>query len=208
MDKAEATTVDIGESSKERKGKAPLLSTPPPPPIAKAKVAVGGYKKGVAIFNLILRISAVATSIGAVATMANAEETLPFFTQFFQFQASYDDLPTFTFFVVAMSFVLGYLILSIPFGIVCIARPYAKAPKMLLIISDTVMLVLATSTTAASTAMVYLAHNGNPNANWQAICNQFTDFCQQSSGAVVSAFITVALLIFMVVLSAIALKRT
>ncbi|KAG9159110.1 hypothetical protein Leryth_017564 [Lithospermum erythrorhizon] len=207
MEKTEATTIDIGESSKEKKGKAPLLSNPPPPFVAKAKGAVGGYKKGVAIFDLILRLSAVATAIGAVATMANTEETLPFFTQFFQFQASYDDLPTFTFFVVAMSFVLGYLVLSIPFSIVSIARPYAKAPRMLLIVSDTVMLVLATSTASASAAMVYLAHNGNPNANWLAICNQFTDFCQQSSGAVVSAFITVVLLIFMVALSAIALRN-
>ncbi|KAG9160452.1 hypothetical protein Leryth_008842 [Lithospermum erythrorhizon] len=106
-----------------------------------------------------------------------------------------------------MSFVLGYLVLSIPFSIVSIAKPLAKAPRMLLIVSDTIMLVLATSTAAASTAMVYLAHNGNPNANWLAICNQFTDFCQQSSGAVVSAFITVALLIFMIMLSAIALRR-
>ncbi|KAJ6924075.1 hypothetical protein NC652_017395 [Populus alba x Populus x berolinensis] len=27
--------------------------------------------------------------------MGTSDETLPFFTQFFQFQASYDDLPTF-----------------------------------------------------------------------------------------------------------------
>ncbi|KAJ6914608.1 hypothetical protein NC651_016782 [Populus alba x Populus x berolinensis] len=27
--------------------------------------------------------------------MGTSGETLPFFTQFFQFQASYDDLPTF-----------------------------------------------------------------------------------------------------------------
>lgn len=88
MEKSEAAAeIQMGETSRERKGKAPLL------PVA---VHQAGYKRGAAIFDLILRISAVAAALAATVTMATTEQTLPFFTQFFQFQASYDDLPTFT----------------------------------------------------------------------------------------------------------------
>ncbi|KAL3532124.1 hypothetical protein ACH5RR_005645 [Cinchona calisaya] len=207
MEKNGSTKIDIPETSRERKGKAPLLggSGPGPGPAEYAKGA--GYKKGIAIFDLILRISAAAAALAATATMGTTEQTLPFFTQFFQFQASYDDLPTFTFFVIAMALVSGYLVLSIPFSIVCIARPHALAPRLLLIIFDTLAVTLATSAAGASTAIVYLAHEGNSGANWLAVCQQFTDFCQKTSTAVVAGFSTVVLLIFLVVLSACALRK-
>lgn len=44
----------------------------------------------------------------------------------------------FRFFVIAMAIVTGYLILAVPFSIVCIARPAAIGPRLLLIICDTV----------------------------------------------------------------------
>ncbi|KAK6139821.1 hypothetical protein DH2020_026369 [Rehmannia glutinosa] len=200
MEKREATTVEIAETSRERKGKAPLLGA-----VDNAKAA--GYKRGVAIFDLILRISAATATLAATITMGTTEQTLPFFTQFFQFQASYDDLPTFTFFVIAMSIVTGYLVLSVPFSVVSIARPLVAGPRLLLIVCDTLTVTLATSAAASSAAIVYLAHNGNSDANWLAICQQFNDFCQRISGAVVAAFVAVALLIFMVVLSALGLRK-
>lgn len=109
--------------------------------------------------------------------------------------------------MIAMAIVVGYLVLSIPFSIVCIARPHAVAPRLALIIFDTLALTLATSAAAASAAIVYLAHQGNSDANWLAICQQFTDFCQKTSGAVVAGFTTVVLQIFLVVLSACALRK-
>lgn len=103
MDKSESTKIDIPETSTERKGKAPLLGTPAAAAAATKAAAYGGgrlaggkYKKGVAIFDLILRIAAAAGALGSTVSMGTAEQTLPFFTQFFQFQASYDDLTTFT----------------------------------------------------------------------------------------------------------------
>lgn len=68
-------------------------------------------------------------------------------------------------------------------------------------------MALATAAGGAATAIVYLAHNGNANTNWFAICQQFGDFCQKISGAVVASFIAVVLLIAMIVLSAMALRR-
>lgn len=70
-----------------------------------------------------------------------------------------------------------------------------------------VALTLTTAAGAAAAAIVYLAHNGNTNTNWLAICQQYGDFCQKVSGAVVASFIAVALFVVMVVLSALALRR-
>lgn len=90
MEKSESAKIDIPETSRERKGKAPLLGAP------ADFASKGGVKRGLAIFDLVLRISAAAAALGATVGMGTTEQTLPFFTQFFQFQASYDDLPTFS----------------------------------------------------------------------------------------------------------------
>jgi len=68
-------------------------------------------------------------------------------------------------------------------------------------------MTLATASGASAAAMVYLAHNGNQDSNWLAICNQFGDFCAQTSGAVVSCFIAVVVLMVLVMMSALALGK-
>ncbi|GMN48339.1 hypothetical protein TIFTF001_017526 [Ficus carica] len=107
-----------------------------------------------------------------------------------------------------MAIVGGYLVLSLPLSIVTIIRPHAVGPRLALLILDTLTLTLTASSAAAATSIVYLAHNGNSSANWMAVCQQFTGFCQGTSGAVVSAFVAVVLLVLLVVLSACALRRT
>ncbi|BFG40581.1 hypothetical protein CerSpe_268560 [Prunus speciosa] len=131
-------------------------------------------------------LGATAAALGVAITMGSSEQTLLFFTQFF---------------VVAMGIVGAYLVLSLPFSIVKIVLHHAVPPRVLLLIFDTLALTLNTSCAAT---IVYLACNGNSDANWLAICQQFGDFCQQSSGAVVSAFVTVVILIL---LSASALRK-
>ncbi|KAI4348932.1 hypothetical protein L6164_009593 [Bauhinia variegata] len=177
----------------------------------KATVAVapkqGGWKKGVGIMDFILRLGAIAASLGAAATMGTSDETIPFFTQFFQFEASYDSFPTFQFFVIALALVGGYLVLSLPFSIITIVRPHAVGARLLLIILDTVFLTLTAASAAAAADIVYLAHNGNQDTNWIAICNQFGDFCRAVSGAVVSSFVAVVLFVLLIVMSALALMR-
>ncbi|KAF7151330.1 hypothetical protein RHSIM_Rhsim02G0095500 [Rhododendron simsii] len=98
---ADSTRVDFTDTettSREAKGKAPLLATPPGL-VAKGMAVLrghednrGGYKRGIAIVDFILRLSTLAVAIAATAIMGTTDQTLPFFTQFFQFQASYDDL--------------------------------------------------------------------------------------------------------------------
>ena len=95
MRSGDSITVDVPESSAVAKGKAPL--------VAIVKQEKGGWKRGVAIFDFLLRLGAIVTALAAASTMGTSDETLPFFTQFFQFQASYDDLPTFQYVIFHLS---------------------------------------------------------------------------------------------------------
>ena len=68
---------------------APTKKATQQPPVAR-------WKRGVGIFDFILRICAIAASLAAATAMGTTSQQLPFFTQFFQFKADYDDLPAFT----------------------------------------------------------------------------------------------------------------
>jgi hypothetical protein len=99
MRSGDSTTIDVPESKKDvpessaiAKGKAPLVAV-----VAKQR---GGWKRGVAIFDFLLRIGAITAALAAASIMGTSQETLPFFTQFFQFQASYSDLPTFQYVII------------------------------------------------------------------------------------------------------------
>ena len=86
----ESTTIDVGEPSTVTKSTSHEKKKG-----FVAAAARGGYKRGLAIFDFLLRLAAIGITIGASSVMFTAEETLPFFTQFLQFQAGYDDFPTF-----------------------------------------------------------------------------------------------------------------
>ncbi|XVF69216.1 hypothetical protein PTKIN_Ptkin11bG0063000 [Pterospermum kingtungense] len=203
--RSEDAAINIpAEAKANAKGTAPL--------VVSSKTVVQQPKrrteKGIAICDFFLRLCAIGAVMGATITMGTNEEALPFFTQFFQFHAQYNDIPVFQFFVIANAIVTGYLLLSLPFSIICIIRPYARTPRLLLVIFDTVMTGLTITAASASASIVYLAHNGNPNTNWLAICQQFGDFCKNASGAVVGSFIAGAILMFITVLSAFTPKRS
>lgn len=83
------------------------------PMLAHQKNEKKGWKKGIAITDFVLRLGAIAAALGAAAAMGTSDETLPFFTQFFQFEASYDDLPTFMYVIIHSSFSFNLLLLNI-----------------------------------------------------------------------------------------------
>ncbi|WVZ73700.1 hypothetical protein U9M48_021981 [Paspalum notatum var. saurae] len=163
--------------------------------------------RGLAVVDLILRFLAVIATAGSAIAMGTTNQTLPFFTQFLRFKAQYSDLPTLTFFVVVNSIVAAYLVLSIPLSIVHIIRSRAKSSRLVLVFFDAAMLALVTSAASAATAIVYLAHKGNARANWFAICQQFDSFCERISGSLIGSFAAMALLVMLIVLSAVALAR-
>ena len=72
--------VEHGESSK-----APLVA-----PVAS------GVGRAASVADVFLRFLAIVGTIGSAIAMGTTNETLPFFTQFIQFEAKYSDLPSFT----------------------------------------------------------------------------------------------------------------
>ncbi|XP_057543523.1 casparian strip membrane protein 3-like [Amaranthus tricolor] len=110
-----------------------------------ASKATTGANRGISILDFIFRIVAGAATLGSAIAMGTTNETLPFFTQFIRFRAEYDDLPTFTFFVVANAIITGYLVLSLAISIFHIVRSAAKGTRILLVILDTAILGLLTA---------------------------------------------------------------
>ncbi|TQD70478.1 hypothetical protein C1H46_043984 [Malus baccata] len=169
--------------------------------------ARAGVNRGASILDFILRIVAFLGTLVSAVTMGTTRERLPFFTQFLQFRAEYDDLPTFTFFVVANSIVCAYLVFSLALSVFHIIRSNAKKSRIILIFFDTAMLALLTAGASAAAAIVYLAHKGNAKANWFAICQQFNSFCERISGSLIGSFVGVVVFILLILLSAAALSR-
>lgn len=87
------TAINMAETKASVKGTAPLLNS------SKAVSVVEhpnrGVKKGFAVGDFVLRLCALGAALGATVVMGNADQVLPFFTQFLQFEAQYDDFDTF-----------------------------------------------------------------------------------------------------------------
>ncbi|CAL9019903.1 unnamed protein product [Prunus brigantina] len=114
------------------------------------------------------------------------------------------DLPT----AVLTWFLCSALSIVVLTGLLCSALPTAVFTGFLCSALHTALaLTLNTSCAASAAAIVYLAPNGNSDANCLAICQQFGDFCQQSSGAVVSAFVAVVIFVILILMSASALRK-
>ncbi|XP_062161710.1 casparian strip membrane protein 1-like [Alnus glutinosa] len=166
--------------------------------------------RGLSIMDLVLRIIAAVGTLASAVAVGTTDQTLPFFTQFFQFTAQYNDIPTFTFFMIANSIVCAYLVLSLPLSVFHIIRSRsgaAKKSRIILLIFDTVMLALLTAGASAAAAIVYLAYNGNASANWSAFCQQFDSFCERISGSLIGSFGGILLLLLLIFTLAVAISR-
>ncbi|KAL3813393.1 hypothetical protein ACJIZ3_014661 [Penstemon smallii] len=166
-----------------------------------------GVSRGVAVLDFILRIVALIATLASAIAMGTTDESLPFFTQFIRFRAKYDDLPMFTFFVVANAIVSAYLVLSLAISIFHIIRSHAQNSRVILIFLDTAMLALLTAGASAAAAIVYLAHKGNTRTNWFAICQQFNSFCERTSGSLIGSFGGMVVFVLLILLSAVTLSR-
>ncbi|CAM8947263.1 unnamed protein product [Rhodiola kirilowii] len=166
--------------------------------------------KALAIVDLILRLVAFVGALGSAIAMGTTNQTYLVVSQYYvRFRAEYDDLPSFTFFVVANGVVAAYLLLvALPIAIVhIIKKQETKKTRIILTALDTAMLTLLTAGAAAATSMVYLAHKGNPRTNWQAICPNFNSFCERISGSLIGSYIAMLMLIIIIILSALAISH-
>ncbi|KAL7132817.1 hypothetical protein ABFS83_12G100100 [Erythranthe nasuta] len=178
----------------------------PPPPIQEYKEL--SVSRGISILDLILRILAIFGTLGSAVAMGTTDETLPFSTQSVIFQAQYDDIPTFRFFVIANGIVCGYVaIISLPLAIYHIIRATSAKSRALLTFLDTIMVTVLTAGASAAAAIVYIAHKGNSSANWAAICQQYQTFCVRITGSLIGSFAAVFILILLISLTGLILSR-
>ncbi|KAL6187708.1 hypothetical protein ACLB2K_039103 [Fragaria x ananassa] len=110
------------------------------------------------VLDFILRVVAALGTLASAIAMGTSRQTLPFVAQFARFKANYNDLPTFTFFVIVNSIVCVYLVLSLPVSIVHIIWTGAVKSRITLVIFDTAMMGLLTAGASSATAIVFLAH--------------------------------------------------
>ncbi|XP_059655044.1 casparian strip membrane protein 3 [Cornus florida] len=176
--------------------------------VSKVSTPTKGVSRGVSIVDLILRIFAAIGTLASAASMGTSQETLPFVTQFVRFNAQYNDIDTFVLFVIVNSIVCAYLVIvSLPLSSFHIIRSGVRTSRLVLIILDTAMVSLLTAAASAAVTIVYLLHNGNASANWFPICQQFQNFCQTTSGALIGSFCSIVMFIILIPLSAFALSR-
>ncbi|CAN6550511.1 unnamed protein product [Malus baccata var. baccata] len=62
-------------------------------------------------------------------------------------------------------------------------------------------------TFSCCTAIVYLAHYGNPSTNWFAFCQQFNSFCRRISGSLIGSFVAITVLVLLIIMSSAAISR-
>jgi len=103
---APSTSITISDAPNDTRGKAqaPTVPSAPAAPAAAPRAPIfaffrktkgeRGWKRGIALFDFILRLGAIGATLAATITMANTDETLPFFTEHYQFHADYSDLPS------------------------------------------------------------------------------------------------------------------
>ncbi|KAK4393130.1 Casparian strip membrane protein 6 [Sesamum angolense] len=163
--------------------------------------------RGISKLDFVMRIVAAISIMGSAIAVGTANHTLSFFNQFIRFKTQYQDLPTFTFFVVSNVIATAYLILSLALSVFHMLKSGAKVTRTVLIILDMIILSLLTAGASAAAAITHLAHKGNVQANWSAICQQYNSFCERVSGSLVGSFIGILVLMLLIVLSAVALSR-
>ncbi|GMI99888.1 CASP-like protein 1A1 [Hibiscus trionum] len=162
---------------------------------------------GVTILEFLLRFLAAGGTLASAMAMGTAEETVPLLSQSVLLNAKFSDLPMFTFFVIANSVACAYLVLSLPLSFYHIIKRADKNTRLILVTFDTAMLALVTAGASAAASIVYLAHEGNANANWSAVCQQLDSFCERTSGSLIASFASAFVLILVIISSAIAISH-
>ncbi|XP_071720825.1 CASP-like protein 1E1 [Rutidosis leptorrhynchoides] len=146
-------------------------------------------------YNIVLRTMAFCfTLVAAVVAGVDFEtknipvtisDQLPPFN--IKVTAKWHYLSSTVFLVVANSIACSYSFGSI---IVSILSHNKKIQtRLLLLISDLLMVALLFSANGAATSVGLIALNGNPHTQWQKVCNMFKRYCHQGAASIVMSYI-------------------
>ncbi|KAK9714689.1 hypothetical protein RND81_06G112500 [Saponaria officinalis] len=144
------------------------------------------------IGSIVLRTVALIASFVAVVVMCTAHDTAQVFN--LKFEAKFSNSPSFKYFVIAYGVVCCY-------SLAIILLPTKSLFWRFILILDTVMTLLLTSSFSAAMAIAYVGKKGNSHAGWLPICGQVPKFCDQSTAALVVGFVTVIVYFVLLVYS-------
>ncbi|XP_074272218.1 CASP-like protein 1C1 [Silene latifolia] len=133
------------------------------------------------IVTLVLRLVALITTFVAIILMSTAHDTAHVFN--LKFEAKFSNSPAFKYFVIAYAVVCCY-------SLAIIFLPAKSLYWRIILVLDTVMTLVLTSSFSAAMAIAYIGKKGNSHAGWLPICGQVPKFCDQSTAALAVGFVS------------------
>lgn len=76
-----------------------------------------------------------------------------------------------------------------------------------LMITIQIFLGIVATATGAAAAVGYIGWKGNKHAHWDKVCHIYDKFCQHLAGSIPFGLVATIILLFLVVLSAIAIHK-
>ncbi|KAI4372481.1 hypothetical protein MLD38_010705 [Melastoma candidum] len=182
------------------------LPPPPPPPQPRPRPRPGAAHAGLRIVLFALGLTSVVVMLQSKQTVYVSVPGVPYPVPV---QAKWTQSPAFVYFVVAMSIVGLYgLITAIAALCFALKKTASRAGALLVyLIWDVVMLGLVASTAGTAGATAYIGFEGNKNAGWAKICDVYGTFCHRVAASIIISLIAGIVLIILIILSAHSLHR-
>ncbi|KAE8707164.1 Endosomal targeting BRO1-like domain-containing protein [Hibiscus syriacus] len=167
------------------------------PEVAREKASDMVQAKGFAVSNTskggfftvqtMVRVFAAVSTLAAICVMATSSQTIVLFGFTIKAHYSYSSAMRFLFVtnaIVSVSSVLSPIFLYR-------LRSSGSSPKSFfyLFLHDMVIMLLAISGCAASTAVGYVSRYGEEKMGWMAICNRVSKFCNHMTTAMVLSYL-------------------
>ncbi|XP_030537144.1 CASP-like protein 1B2 [Rhodamnia argentea] len=115
--------------------------------------------------------------------------------------AKFQHTPAFVYFVIANGMASLHNLLMIVVEIWGDKFDYKGLRLVIIAILDMMTVALASGGDGAATFMAELGKNGNSHARWNKICDKFGSFCDHGSGAIISSFAGLLLLVIITAMS-------
>lgn len=131
----------------------------------------------------VLRLAPVGLCVAALVVMLKDFQTNDYGS------VSYSQFAAFRYLVHANGICAGYSLLSAI--VVAVPRP-SMSRAWAFFFLDQILTYIVLTAGAASTEVLYLAHNGDEAVTWSKACGAFGEFCHKTTASVVITFVAVA----------------
>ncbi|KAI3786456.1 hypothetical protein L1987_40147 [Smallanthus sonchifolius] len=150
--------------------------------------------------QISLRAIAAAASIAAACLMLNSRQSKVLFGT--NLDARYTYSPAFKFFTMMNVVACAFSVLSL-LPVFILGRKYSNSVNhFFLFLHDLMMVILLAGGTGAATAYAQTGKNGNSQAGWMPICDNFGKFCHKVASSLILGYIAVFCFMVLAIISA------